>query len=291
MTAVWEKSTHKGGELLLLLALADRANEEGYCWPGLDNLTKRCRVSKNTLIKYTLCLEQSGELIVCRRPGIVNLYIVLTGLPDAETLAQKYFGWSAQDLAEYKQDINARSGVKPTSEHGFTTSTSEHGFTTPVNTGSLPPVNTGSPDPSIETSKNHQLSPGGDAPGLKEPKRKRDLMFDAVAEVWNTEAGGYIGLVKAQLLGKTKKNRDPSCDIKPPMTSDEVLSFGKWYRRTYPGLDMVQQPAKIQREVYKFRKERQEIAKIVTAAQPTNVRNVYAEAGVIWQRPPNGARP
>jgi hypothetical protein len=34
MSQVWEHSTRKGTRLLLLLALADFANDEGICYPA-----------------------------------------------------------------------------------------------------------------------------------------------------------------------------------------------------------------------------------------------------------------
>jgi len=35
MSYVWEASKAKGSELLLLLAIADHAADDGYCWPGI----------------------------------------------------------------------------------------------------------------------------------------------------------------------------------------------------------------------------------------------------------------
>ena len=35
MNAVWNLSKQSGSALLVLLALADRADDDGFCWPGL----------------------------------------------------------------------------------------------------------------------------------------------------------------------------------------------------------------------------------------------------------------
>lgn len=45
MTKVWELSKHSGSKLLLQLAIADHANEDGVCWPGNIHLAKKCRLS------------------------------------------------------------------------------------------------------------------------------------------------------------------------------------------------------------------------------------------------------
>ena len=42
---VWESSPFKGERLLLHLALADFANDEGECWPAQPTLAKKARCS------------------------------------------------------------------------------------------------------------------------------------------------------------------------------------------------------------------------------------------------------
>lgn len=79
MTAVWQQSTHTGGNLLLLLALADNANEDGYCFPGIEDLCKRTRQSESTVIRRMLALEASGELVVSHSRRRGNSYLVVTG--------------------------------------------------------------------------------------------------------------------------------------------------------------------------------------------------------------------
>ncbi len=45
MSQAWEQSDVGGSELLLLLALADFANDEGVCWPSTPQLAKKIRLS------------------------------------------------------------------------------------------------------------------------------------------------------------------------------------------------------------------------------------------------------
>lgn len=47
MTAVWELSPYRGERLLIHLALADYANDEGVCWPGQKTLARKARCSQN----------------------------------------------------------------------------------------------------------------------------------------------------------------------------------------------------------------------------------------------------
>lgn len=60
MTAVWERedltSTHK----LVLLALADWANDEGLCWPSINRLAVKASLTTRGIQKSIRTLEQLG---------------------------------------------------------------------------------------------------------------------------------------------------------------------------------------------------------------------------------------
>ena len=79
MNYVWESSKQKGSSLLLLLAIADHAHDDGTgAYPSIDALAKKTRMSvRNT--QYALRrLEASGELSVSLKAGPkdVNVYCI-----------------------------------------------------------------------------------------------------------------------------------------------------------------------------------------------------------------------
>lgn len=81
MVAVWEHSKQTGNKLLILLSLADHADDLGVCWPGFDKLAERARVSRRHAIRLVDELAQSGELWVCSRDRQrSNVYVVTVGL-------------------------------------------------------------------------------------------------------------------------------------------------------------------------------------------------------------------
>lgn len=80
MNAVWEKSAQEGNKLLILLALADNANDLGFCFPHIDFLIRKTRLSKATVLRNLQALEATGELIVVHRRTLGNRYIVTLGL-------------------------------------------------------------------------------------------------------------------------------------------------------------------------------------------------------------------
>jgi helix-turn-helix protein len=64
MTQVWQRSQHKGSELLLLLALADNANDQGVAYPSRRTLAKKTRMSDRHVKRLVQVLIRSGELVV-----------------------------------------------------------------------------------------------------------------------------------------------------------------------------------------------------------------------------------
>jgi Helix-turn-helix domain len=68
--AVWNRSTRRGTELLVLLAIADYVNDQkGVAWPGVPTLAQKTRLSERQLQRTIRALERSGELKVFRNAG------------------------------------------------------------------------------------------------------------------------------------------------------------------------------------------------------------------------------
>lgn len=64
MSHVWDHSPHTGSDLLMLLAIADHANDEGLAWPSIPTLAKKCRVGKRQAIYIIQKLERAGSLSI-----------------------------------------------------------------------------------------------------------------------------------------------------------------------------------------------------------------------------------
>jgi hypothetical protein len=81
MTQVWDQSQHKGSELLLLLAIADNANDQGVAYPSVRTLAKKTRLSRRSVQYLINKVEQSGELRVSvgTGPHGCNEYHILLG--------------------------------------------------------------------------------------------------------------------------------------------------------------------------------------------------------------------
>lgn len=79
MTQVWATSRMKGSALLLLLAIADHAHDDGGgAYPSVATLADKTRMKERQTRELIAVLERSGELEVERNAGPhgVNLYRV-----------------------------------------------------------------------------------------------------------------------------------------------------------------------------------------------------------------------
>ena len=102
LTAVWDLSAQKGTKLLTLLSLADRSDDDGYCWPSHEDTAKRARSKRTYIGRLITEIEADGELYVHPRPGKSSKYLVIVGMePDAIRAAMiKRFNYSAEIAAE-----------------------------------------------------------------------------------------------------------------------------------------------------------------------------------------------
>lgn len=76
MAAVWAGSTHSGTELLMLLAIADFADDDGRAYPAVPTLARKCRMSPRNVNHLLPRLTSSGELVIKagQGPNRTNLY-------------------------------------------------------------------------------------------------------------------------------------------------------------------------------------------------------------------------
>ena len=79
MTVVWELDLPPG-EKLVLLALADQANDEGtHCWPSVATISKRSGQNERTVRRALRSLEGKGHLTCNERRGTSTNYVVHPG--------------------------------------------------------------------------------------------------------------------------------------------------------------------------------------------------------------------
>ena len=82
MTRVWASSRASKGQLLVLLAIADFADDDGRAWPSVCTLAKKARLSERETQYVLRQLEEMGELRVLHNEGPkgCNLYQIQEGV-------------------------------------------------------------------------------------------------------------------------------------------------------------------------------------------------------------------
>ncbi|MDW3682959.1 helix-turn-helix domain-containing protein [Cupriavidus sp. CV2] len=66
MSQVWERYPNGGGEMLLALALADHAHDDGtHIWPSVKQLSAKTRQSERTIQYQLRNMESAGWLLLC----------------------------------------------------------------------------------------------------------------------------------------------------------------------------------------------------------------------------------
>jgi len=62
MSLVWERAPYTAGSLIVLLALADWANDEGVAWPSMERLALKARIDRRSAQRIVRQLEKDGVL-------------------------------------------------------------------------------------------------------------------------------------------------------------------------------------------------------------------------------------
>src|SRR4029078_780385 len=69
MTAVWQHSQARSGDLLVALAIADFSNDEGLAVPPIQTLAKKARLSPRQVKRALQELQRLRELDIFKNRG------------------------------------------------------------------------------------------------------------------------------------------------------------------------------------------------------------------------------
>lgn len=115
-TWAWSLEEVMGSEALVLLALADQANDEGFCWPSQEKLAPKARQSVSTLRRSLRSLEKMGLLTTITRSSTrgrrSNLYLLHIGAkPDLSMRSARTVNLGEED-AQACEMLEEASGAK-----------------------------------------------------------------------------------------------------------------------------------------------------------------------------------
>ena len=113
MSQVWKHSKHAGGSLLVLLALADFANDEGICYPSQKTLAKKSRLSGRQVRRTVGEIVGSGELAIVRAGRGRGLKTVYRVIVKADNLTSFVKADICDTKSGHLRPIKADAGGRP----------------------------------------------------------------------------------------------------------------------------------------------------------------------------------
>ena len=218
MSYVWKNCKEKGSKKLMLLAIADNANDEGFAWPSVNTLAEKTCMSERNARKIIDALEADGLLRVFNRfdgngdhGDYSNLYQVFMG--EIKDIPQDIRGTTIERLTSMgRGECQPRqSGSVSHDSRGVSATTSESSL-----------------EPSLEPperKKNPLLS----------PKRKSDKVVTevddleiAIAEFKKLEPERASVRKLAALLRGEKNGQKHLDEMEYPATGNEFRAFVLW---------------------------------------------------------------
>ena len=267
MSHVWEHSEQRGSRLLMLLAIADFADDHGIAYPGIERLARKTRMSERNAQMTLRALEQAGELLIETGKGIETGH----GCTNRYNLKryQDSIGYVTGEAAFASIDYGVKPtspvgvkpvsplGVKPTSpkpsvELSVEPSVKEKEIPAPI-VADTPPT----PEPTIVEANTPAL-PIGEGKILAFPSAIETTEDTPPRAEFHAVTAAALGITGAAypiiekwvnfLTGNTPEYTTPrgkkkqtyngkfyELQVTPGMSIDEIGAFGRWYRATHPG--------------------------------------------------------
>ncbi|ELP8007736.1 helix-turn-helix domain-containing protein [Escherichia coli] len=105
---------------LVLIKLADNANDNGECWPSYQHVADQCEVSRSTVKSHIRALEEMGLLKrEFRRKGKLNQSNVFYLTLDNAQQIQPESGGAGADRGGAGADLGGGAGAAPRTYHSF----------------------------------------------------------------------------------------------------------------------------------------------------------------------------
>lgn len=160
---VWAKSESRNGARLVMLALADRADDLGFAWPSIDDICERAQLSPRAVQKGIAKLVEIGELQVESGGGrrVRNRYRIVPKPRTSDGVTGEY-PRSSDGVTDGKPRTS--DGVTPQETPSFATETPHYATETPSFAHGNPVRCAGEPslEPPREPSENHHHYPAAE---------------------------------------------------------------------------------------------------------------------------------
>ena len=115
MAKVWDIDLGNPIRKLIMLKLADNANDHGVCWPSVEGIARHCDCSERSVKSHISELKNMGLLEIKRQFNQSNYYTITLGAGDAplkqgQEMPRRWAG----DAPEQGQEIPKQGQEMPT---------------------------------------------------------------------------------------------------------------------------------------------------------------------------------
>jgi len=193
---VWARSESRNGARLVMLALADRADDDGFAWPSIEDLCERTKLSPRAVQKALANLVELGELKVESGGGrrVRNRYTIVPKPRTSDGVTDEYPGTS-DGVTDGKPRTS--DGVSPEETPHFATETPSFATETPHNTPGNPVKSAGEPplEPPEEPSGNNHNNPAAKKDRLPAVEDvEKDRLPDEIVRLQDAMSGAQINV-------------------------------------------------------------------------------------------------
>ncbi|NGO73469.1 helix-turn-helix domain-containing protein [Streptomyces sp. SB3404] len=194
---VWARSESRNGPRLVMLALADRADDDGFAWPSIEDLCERTKLSPRAVQKAISNLVELGELKVESGGGrrVRNRYTIIPKPCTSDGVTSEYPGPS-DGVTDGKPRTS--DGVSPEETPHFEAETPHFATETPSIVRENPVKSAGEPplEPPEEPSGNHHNNPAAKKDRLTAARdaEEEDRLPEEIVRLQDAMSGAGINL-------------------------------------------------------------------------------------------------
>lgn len=192
----WSRSESRNGARLVMLALADRADDDGFAWPSIEDLCERTRLSPRAVQKALSNLVELGELKVESGGGrrVRNRYTIIPKPRTSDGVTGEY-PCPSDGVTQGKPRTS--DGVTPKETPHFEAETPHSATETPSFEHGNPVKSAGEPplEPSEEPSGNNHNNPAAKKdrlPAVRDAEEAR--LPDEIVRLQDAMSGAGINL-------------------------------------------------------------------------------------------------
>ncbi|WP_131667412.1 helix-turn-helix domain-containing protein [Psychrobacter pygoscelis] len=201
VAAVFDMKVGNPLRKMVLIKLADQANDDGICWPSYESIAKSCEISRRSVVTHIQWLEDNNFLWVEKRYNS----------DEGKNYSNRYHLTlsKAKQYIKPKKSKKSKKSKSKGGENAALGKTDDSGENAALGSesdalgsaGAAPPSSAGAAPKPITKPTNESINESGEeeTPSEPNPKSERELMVDILFKKWLELSGQRIKPTKNRL--------------------------------------------------------------------------------------------